>query len=264
MRVLSLGWGVQSWGLAAMSALGTLPKLDLAIHADTGWEYQHTYRFARKWTPWLRRHGIPVFTVHDQDQSYQLLTLHTQPVHLPAFTTWPDASNSGTLRRQCSYRWKIRPLRSLLRRLLVLQGRPKAPGSFEQWIGITADEAKRAKPSNVQWVPNRYPYLDDLNRPFTRHMVIQWLRRHNLEVPQPSSCIICPYHDHDTWRRLKASHNGDWHRAVAVDRAIRHRRPGYVCYLHRSRQPLEEARLGIEQTEQGDPHANPDSSPGPQ
>jgi hypothetical protein len=38
MRVLSLGWGVQSFTLAAMSALGDLPLLDYAVHADTGYE----------------------------------------------------------------------------------------------------------------------------------------------------------------------------------------------------------------------------------
>jgi len=35
LRVLSLGWGVQSWTLAAMIALKELPPIDYAIHADT-------------------------------------------------------------------------------------------------------------------------------------------------------------------------------------------------------------------------------------
>ena len=35
---LSLGWGVQSWTIAAMAALEELPPIDLAIHADTGHE----------------------------------------------------------------------------------------------------------------------------------------------------------------------------------------------------------------------------------
>jgi len=33
--VISLGWGVQSFGLVAMSALGVLPKVDYAVHGDT-------------------------------------------------------------------------------------------------------------------------------------------------------------------------------------------------------------------------------------
>jgi hypothetical protein len=31
---ISLGWGVQSFTLAAMVALGELPPVDVAIHAD--------------------------------------------------------------------------------------------------------------------------------------------------------------------------------------------------------------------------------------
>ena len=38
MIAISLGWGTQSFALAAMSALGELPPVDVAIHADTGYE----------------------------------------------------------------------------------------------------------------------------------------------------------------------------------------------------------------------------------
>ena len=35
LKILSLGWGVQSWTLAAMAALGEIPKPDFAVHSDT-------------------------------------------------------------------------------------------------------------------------------------------------------------------------------------------------------------------------------------
>ena len=35
LKILSLGWGVQSWTLAAMAALGEIPMPDYAVHADT-------------------------------------------------------------------------------------------------------------------------------------------------------------------------------------------------------------------------------------
>ena len=60
LTVLSLGWGVQSWTLAAMAALGELPGLDVAIHADTTHERQATYAFAAQWTPWLAARGVKV------------------------------------------------------------------------------------------------------------------------------------------------------------------------------------------------------------
>ncbi len=50
MNIISLGWGVQSFTLAAMSALGDLPRIDAAVHADTTHESILTYEFASRWT----------------------------------------------------------------------------------------------------------------------------------------------------------------------------------------------------------------------
>ena len=60
---ISLGWGVQSMTLAAMSALGDLPPVDVAIHADTTHERSATYAYAQRWTPWLEARGVRVVTV---------------------------------------------------------------------------------------------------------------------------------------------------------------------------------------------------------
>ena len=60
LTVLSLGWGVQSWTLAAMVALKELPPVDCAIHADTTHEASGTYEHAKKWTPWLEDQGVLV------------------------------------------------------------------------------------------------------------------------------------------------------------------------------------------------------------
>lgn len=43
LRVLSLGWGVQSWTIAAMMAEGELPMADFAVFADTKHEAAGTY-----------------------------------------------------------------------------------------------------------------------------------------------------------------------------------------------------------------------------
>lgn len=237
MRVISLGWGVQSWGLAAMSALGKLPPVDYAIHADTGWERLETYAFAEKWTPWLEGRGVPVVTVQGP-YCHKALELNGS-VTPPMFTVGPEGR--GMLYRTCTDRWKIRPMQRWLR--------SKGVSKLEQWIGITLDESHRAKQGNVQYIVNRHPFLEMLDRPWTRGMVVHWLQEQGLEVPVSSNCVICPYQTDLEWRRLKMAGNGDWERAVEVDRAIRDKRPSYKCYLHSSRQPLEGVRLGIEQLE---------------
>lgn len=48
LRVLSLGAGVQSTVLALMAVEGVLPKPDLAIFADTGWEPRRVYEHLAK------------------------------------------------------------------------------------------------------------------------------------------------------------------------------------------------------------------------
>jgi len=60
LKIISLGWGVQSFTLAVMVALGDLEPVDAAIHADTTHEKTATYEFAKRWTPWLEEHGTKV------------------------------------------------------------------------------------------------------------------------------------------------------------------------------------------------------------
>jgi len=237
MRVISLGWGVQSWALAAMTALGELPPVDAAIHADTTHERAETYEFAAKWTPWLEERGVRVVTVtppeHRADPFY---SVRTNSTFIPAFTSWPAGDSSGMLRRQCTGEWKIRPIRRWIQEHRDGQ-------MVETWLGITLDEVTRMRQADVQYVVNRFPFVEYLDRPWTRMMVMQWLERNGLEIPVKSSCVFCPYHDRATWREIRAAGNGDWERAVAVDEAIRNKREGYLCYVHRNRVPLAEVDL---------------------
>lgn len=48
-------------------------------------------------------------------------------------------------------------------------------------------------------------------------------------------------HNLEAWRRLKRDGGPDWNRAVAVDDAIRHKRPKHDLFIHPYRLPLAEA-----------------------
>ena len=238
LTIISLGWGVQSFGLAAMSALGVLPPVDYAIHADTGWERSETCEFAERWTAWLEERGVKVVMVRNKRAGY--IVNKAAGIFAPVFTTYENGQSSGMLRRQCTSEWKILPMRRWLSVELKRCGLSKSPGVVEQWIGFTLDEAQRVSDNDVKYITKRYPYLDMLDRPYTRGMVIHWLRENGLEVPVKSSCVFCPFHGYRQWREIQMSGNGDWQRAVEVDRAIRHKRPGYLCYVCDDRKPLEE------------------------
>jgi hypothetical protein len=237
LRVISLGWGVQSFALAAMSALGELPPVDAAVHADTTHERRETYEFAERWTPWLEDRGVRVVTVNDARKT---VLDRWGGMMLPAYSTWADGRPSGMMRRQCTGDWKIAPIKRWVQK-------NRKGKSVEMWIGITLDEWDRMRTSNVKYIENVYPFMDVLDRPWARGKVMRWLQENNLEIPVKSSCAFCPYHDHATWREIKLSDNGDWERALVVDRAIRDKRPGYKCYLHAQRIPLEEIDFRNEQ-----------------
>ena len=234
MKVISLGWGVQSFTLAAMSALGELDPVDVAIHADTTHESVLTYQFAARWTPWLEERGVRVVTVKETNAPRVLTDRPGGEIFIPAFTDTPSASG-GMLRRQCTRRWKVAPMRRWLQA-------NRGGAVVEQWLGISLDEVQRMKDSDVKYVAHRYPLID---MRMTRGDCALWLERNGIEVPPKSACTFCPYHSTAEWRRVKASPE-DWEKAVAVDEAIRGVRPPYDLYLHPSRSPLVDADLRSE------------------
>ena len=232
---LSLGWGVQSFTLACMIALGELPMVDLAIHADTTHESLETYRHARKWTPWLAERGLRVETVRPPD-SRALREDWSNSVMVPAYTKDMSTGERGQLRRQCTHDWKIVPIRKRVRELLGNRKLP--PESVHCWQGISLDEFSRMRTSDVRYIRNVYPLVD---MRMSRAACVQWLQERGLEVPPKSACVFCPYHSGQQWRNLKARGGPDWEHAAAVDESIRDRRPGYRIYVNNRLMPLERA-----------------------
>ena len=234
MKVISLGWGVQSWTLAAMAALGEI-EADVAIHADTFWEKQATYEFIRQWQPWLEAHGLRVVTVGEPSQA--VTKVKTAQTDIPAFTDTPSR-NGGQLRRQCTGRWKIQPIRRWITAELERRGLRKIPGCVESLQGISLDEWQRMKDSDVRWITHRYPLVE---KRMTRGDCMTWLAAHDLPVPPKSACVFCPFQSINTWRELKRNGGPDWATAVEIDLAIRDVRPPYALFVHPARKPLPEA-----------------------
>jgi len=212
-----------------MAALGEIEPIDAAIHADTTHERGGTYEFAARWTPWLESRGVRVVTVQAKS---------TDPVDNGY--GWPDEpfytvteAGKGQIKRQCTSHWKIKPIRQWLHA-------NRNGENVEQWIGISLDEALRMKPADVKYITHRWPLIE---KRMTRHDCKRWLEAHGIEVPPRSSCVFCPYHNAAAWSALKSSGNGDWSKAVEVDKAIRKARPPYDLFVHPARIPLEEVDL---------------------
>lgn len=233
MRVISLGWGVQSFTLAAMAAVGEL-EADVAIHADTYWEKPATYAFVRKWAPWLESNGLRVVTVGEPHQAVEKVS--TGQTDIPAFTG--NSRNKGQLRRQCTQRWKIAPIRRWLREELERTEVRKTPGCIQSLQGISLDEFQRMRDSDVKWIVNEYPLVD---LRMTRAHCVAWLEHHGLEVPPKSACVFCPFQNLQSWRELKRTGGDGWNQAIAIDEAIRLVRPPFELFVHPSCVPLADA-----------------------
>lgn len=217
MRIISLGWGTQSFTLAAMVALGELPPVDAAVHSDTTHERAATYEFAERWTLWLEERGVRVVTVKAPDTE---LVDRWGGVMIPAYT-------DGLIRRQCTLHWKIKPVKRWL------QANRKGE-KVEQLIGISLDEFQRMKPARVKYIENVWPLVD---LKMTRHDCKLWLQARGLEIPPRSACVFCPFQRADEWASLEKS---DWEKAVKVDAEIRNTMPPAPLYVCNQRKPLEE------------------------
>jgi hypothetical protein len=233
LKVICLGWGVQSWTLAAMAAMKELPPVDYAVHADTGHEMSGTYAHAKKWAPWLEEHGVKVVTVHSR-RTEVIREDWSNNVQIPAFTLRPETGSHGQINRQCTQDWKITPIRQFIRTLIP---KPR-PGAVESWQGISLDEWQRMRTSDVAYIVNVYPLVD---LRVTRAACVAWLHAHGLDIPPKSACTFCPYKSKNSWKELKRAGGADWAEAVAVDEAIRWKRPNFALFIHPARKPVAEA-----------------------
>jgi len=259
VKVISLGWGVQSFTLAAMCALGELEPVDYVIHADTLHESELTYQYAEKMTPWLEERGIKVVTVKNKTGTIWE-NIDKDRIYLPLFTKysgdtklvnkkellWDEnneefeeiitdemvevsAGKPGQFMRICTERWKIRPIHKFCQ---VHRNGERV----ETWLGISTDEWQRMKPDRVKYIERRWPLIE---KRMSRQDCYDWLSDKGIDLPARSACTFCPYHNTIEWREMKDRGGHDWEEAVAVDKAVRHMRIGEV-FIHPSRIPLDE------------------------
>jgi hypothetical protein len=246
LNILSLGAGVQSTTLALMAAHGEIgPMPDCAIFADTQAEPGHVYRHLE----WMRSPNVLPYPVHivTQGNLFELIgtarpTGRWPHMPIPAFVEGKDGKGA-LLNRSCTADFKIVPIIRKVRELagLTRKRSPKYP-VVTQWIGISTDEAHRAKPARDAWIEHRFPLIE---AGMSRGDCLQWMERNGYPKPAKSSCTFCPYHSDAAWLEIRDNDPEAWAQAVEVDERIRsvwHGRASDI-YLHRSMKPLSEVEF---------------------
>lgn len=246
LQIIALGAGVQSSTMYLMASAGELGEMpDVAIFADTQAEPPWVY----EQLDYLKRVGsIPIHQVTAGSLVDAVHTDHNSTggrfTSVPFWTTTPKGRGIG--RRQCTREYKLDPIKREARRLLGLAKGQRAAGRYvvEEWVGISLDEAHRAKPSRTSWITTRWPLLFD--RPMRRGECLAYLKAQGHPIPKRSACYFCPYHSDAEWRHLRDNAPEMFERALQLDDTIRENRARGIRgeqYMHGSLQPLREVDL---------------------
>lgn len=241
LTVLNCGFGVQSSTLLMLSETGELPKLDVAIFADTKSEPRRVYDWINFMQP---RISIPIIMGTNGSLKDNLLSKSGERfVSIPTFTDMKG--EVGMTRRQCTREFKIAVLDREVRQLLGLKKGQRAPRQqvVEQWIGISWDERQRMSESPHKYTKHRWPLIE---RQWTRGHCEEYLIKVLGRTAPKSSCTFCPFHDDAMWLDLKENDAEGWAEAVRVDACLREPDSNVTRgmrgkqYLHRSLKPLDQ------------------------
>lgn len=246
LTVLSLGAGVQSSTMALMTRTGELPKPDVGIFADTGYESKSCYaylEFLKKILP------FPIYVVKFGNIKDDMLKARgtTDFVVAPFYTQETITGKKGMIMRQCTNQYKIQPIKKKIRELCNVGFNKRFPKDkyVEQWIGISKDEIGRMKPARDPYILNRHPLIE-MN--MSRQDCVNWLNKNKFPLPEKSACICCPFHDDKYWDFMKKERPSEFADAVAFDKEIRtiSRNKNIKNYTHKSCKPLDEVEFSKE------------------
>ncbi len=219
------------------------PRPDAAIFADTQWEPKGVYEHL----DWLESElSYPVYRVTAGNLREDALNMKSvRSTTDKKFMAIPLFTDTGIGRRQCTYDYKILPIRKKTRELLGLKPKQRANNIFaETWIGISWDEMQRMKDSGLRYIKNRWPLLE---HKMHRYHCQQWFAENYPDrVLSKSACIGCPFHNNALWREMKNNDPTSWKDAVDFDAAIRDL-TSQKQYLHSKKIPLDEVDLRNEE-----------------
>ena len=232
MQAWACGGGVQSAAIAALIYTEKIQKPDYAWMIDCGWEKTKTMEYVVSvLTPKMAEVGVTLNIIKTTDYTDNSLFDKSGNPVLPLFVKKPDGTRIKYTIPHCSGPWK----NQVANRWLRSQGVKRC----DTWIGISVDEAKRAKKGRLKWNKNRYPLLEMGIR---REDCIDYIARLGWPKPEHSACLVCPNQNDWQWMDLKANYPDDWQMAVEADELMRDENPN--LFLHGSCEPLRHVTFG--------------------
>jgi len=243
LTVLSLGAGVQSTTMALMAAHGEItPMPDCAIFADT----QHEPHAVYEHLEWLKAQlpfAVHVVTRGDLWQSVVRVRQSRENRRLYTATGIPvylqDGLQRGIGRRQCTRDFKIDPINRKVRELAGVKRVTKKHGTVASvWVGISADEHLRRKPSQKPYIAHRWPLLE---KDMDRDDCFEWLAKNGYPRAPRSACTFCPFRNDDSWLALSPEEFAEVARKeIQLQETYARTSFRGVPFFHASRRPIGE------------------------
>ena len=224
-KIWSSGGGVQSTAIAVLIENGILEKPDYGVMVDCGYEKTATLDYMHNiMIPRMKKAGVPFFMLNTLDYTNNDLVDGSGHVNIPAFRLKTNGKISK-LHTHCNSTWKVKVMRAWARQQNI--------NNMENWLGISTDEERRAKPSSRKWITLRYPLIE-LN--MSREDCIYYIAQTGWPMPPRSSCVFCPQQDAKSWHLVRNTPE-DWNRVLEAERIIKSKAPD--VFLHRSCLPIE-------------------------
>ena len=236
LDIFSSGGGTQSTAITALIVQGRLPRPDVVIIADTGFEKATTWQYLDSVIrPELAKIGLEVHRVSTEWQSVPehgnpMMSHNGNTVLIPAFSSQTFGS-TGKLSGYCSARWKVETRNRYLRSALGIPLRKQ-----RTWIGFSLEESRRATRMMLGEEYKRglirFPLIHDV--PLRREQSIGIVQQMGWPTPPRSACFMCPNMRDDEWADISPE---ELTQAGELERELQKSDPH--IWLHKSCQPIE-------------------------
>ena len=237
--VISLGAGKQSTFMLINALEGRFGKKpDYAIFSDTGCEPEYVYDYVKWLKHYLkRRFYFDITIVSSGDLMKDTLDFINGKRKRVGNMPFRLSGNGGIIMRQCTNDYKIVPLRKKLQE--IRQGQ-----KVRLWIGISLDEMERMKASNVKYIENYYPLVQEQ---ITIDHIRYWFVKQKIREPGKSACLTCPFNSDRYWSVFKKQFPEEFEKACLFDDKIR-QYPGLQreCFLSKHLMPLREINFDMQ------------------
>lgn len=242
MQVFSYGGGVQSTAIASLIIKGRLPRPDLIVIVDTGFECSSTWQY-------MEAVVVPALSKIN-------LQIHRIPnLFKRCMPGQPYISRSGTIllggwgnqtptinkfKGYCLSEWKKVQITNWLSRNQNL-----TRSKYITWIGFSLDEPRRAHRmlASREGAKGliRFPLL--LDYPLTRLGCLETIEKMGWPTAPRSRCFMCPNQGELEWLDVKQNFPQEFDQAIEIEKNIQKYDPCF--WLHRSCQPLEKVVFNI-------------------